>query len=243
MKKFRLLGFALIAVFAFSVVSVAASSAAVTLLAEWLIGGTAVAATTGVSSKGELELIDPNVLKAGILGSVLCVGTLDGTIGPNGTDEITAVLTAAGVEINKLALAGTALTCTKVAGCEEEISAWAVNLPWSSELNLVEETGFTGFADVLRPKPPSGGNPGWYVKCLGALKIEINDECTTPRGAAEKINVATGVEDIFTLAFTNLLSLKLALCTSSGEEDGEVIGKGITIPNSGTGLLTVSSTG
>src|ERR1700735_4143794 len=154
-KNFRLMGVgvALIAVFAFSAMAVksVASAAIVTLLAEWLLGGKAVEATLSVQTRGELLLEDKKAT-LGIKAMLLCSGILDGTIGPDGEDEITEILSLAGVATSLTALSGTALLCSGQEGCNtgtENDEIWAVKLPWKTLLELVEETGFTGFADLI----------------------------------------------------------------------------------------------
>jgi len=244
MKKYQIFGITLIAVFAFSVVAAAmASGAIVTLLAEWLVGGTAVTETLSVEASGELLLEDTKVAAlGGAKVAVLCSGILDGTIGVNGVDEVKELLSLAGAAISLTALSGTALLCAGQTNCEAaSAKVWALNLPWQTLLELVEQTGFTGFADLILSG--TGGNPGWYVECT-VLGIKAEDDCTVAQGAAEAKNPAEGnVETIFSEAFTELVELKLATCTgATGAETGivEGIGKEAVV---GGGTLTVSSTG
>jgi hypothetical protein len=239
MKSFRLLGMALVAVFAFSVVVAAVASAetATFLLAEWLVGGTAVAANLPATVTGELLLEDTNALKAGIKADALCSGILVGTIGVNGAATITEALNLEDVGISLTALSGTSIACTDDNDCESA-KAWAVNLPWTGTLELIEQTSFTGFAILLEK---SGANPGWYVECT-LLGVKATDECNAnTEGVAEAKNVAGGVEGVFSEAFTELAGLKLALCSSSGEETGIVEGTGLITTTEAP--LTVSSTG
>ncbi len=214
------------------------ASAAVTfLLATWLNNGVAVAATTLTEATGEL-LLENEKTALGKASLQKCSGILVGDVGPNSADDITEVLTLAGAAVSLTALTGTAVACELEAICESSSKVWAVNLPWLTEVELWEEGTESGFVDLLTPHT-GGGNVGWYVECKAGLTI--SEECTTPEGVAQQLNVATGVEGVFTDAFTTLMGAKLALCSGNNEESGVVEGKGITtIP--GGGPLTVSST-
>ena len=241
-------GVALIAVFAFSAMAVASvsSAAIVTLLAEWLLGAKAVEATLSVETVGELLLEDKKAT-LGIKAALLCSGILDGTIGPNGADEITELLTLAKVAVSKTALSGTALLCSGQEGCNtgtENDEVWAVNLPWKTTLELVEETGFTGFADLINPNT-AGGTVGWYVQCATALGT-ADDECLAKQGAAESSNGTGGVLGSFKEAFTLLVEDINAKCSASSEaESGNVesVTAGETKVVGSTEVLSVSSTG
>jgi len=238
-------GVALIAVFAFSAMAVksVASAAIVTLLAEWLLGGKAVEATLSVQTRGELLLEDKKAT-LGIKAMLLCSGILDGTIGPDGEDEITEILSLAGVATSLTALSGTALLCSGQEGCNtgtENDEIWAVKLPWKTLLELVEETGFTGFADLI--SAGTAGSPGWYVQCATALGT-ADDECRSEQGVAEATNVAGGVLATFSEAFTLLVEDTNANCSASSEKETGVVGEsGEEKVVGSTEVLSVSSTG
>jgi len=215
------------------------------LLAEWLVGGNPITTTLLVTSTGELLLEDEKG-PLGVKGMVLCSGILDGTIGLTGEDEITELLTLAGVAVSLTALSGTALLCNGQEGCNtgtENAEVWAVNLPWLTLLELVEEaspTLFQGFADLILPHV-GGGSPGWYTECATALGNQA-DECIAPEAVAQKTNTATGVLDTFSAAFTLLVGASLGKCTASTEaETGVVVGTGETLTSEGA--LSVSSVG
>jgi len=220
------------------------------LLAEWLVEGLEVTTTLLVETKGELLLED---LKAtlNIKAKVLCSGILDGTIGPNGEDEITEVLNLAGtLSIPRIALEGTGLLCSGQEGCTtgtENDEVWAVNLPWLTLLELLEEespTLFQGFVVLILPHA-GGGNPGWYTLCATALGTS-EDECTAEEGAAEASNVTAGVLGVFTEAFTLLAGGKLGNCTASSEKETgnvEEPAGGVETLVGSSEVLTVSSTG
>ncbi len=215
------------------------------LLAEWLVGGVAVTTTLLVTSPGEL-LMEDEKGPLGAKGTVLCSGILDGTIGPNGEDEITELLTLAGAAVGLTGLSGTALLCNGQEGCltgTENAEVWAVNLPWLTLMELVEEaspTAYTGFADLILPHT-GGGQPGWYTFCSTLLGNQ-EDQCTIPEEAAEKVNLTGGVTDIFSEAFTLLVGASLGKCSASSEEHtGLVTGEGETTTEGG--VLSVSSVG
>jgi hypothetical protein len=238
MKVFRFagVGAALLAVVAFSAMALASSaSATVTfLLALWLENGVAVSVNTLVGTSGELDLENT---KAPIVGNagVLCSGELDGFVGPESKDEITEVLSLAGASISRTALTGTALSCTNQLNCESS-KVYAVNLPWTSELELWEEGTEVGFVILLKS---ATGNVGWYVECTD-LGVKASEECTTATAAANAKNVTGGVEGAFSSAFTSLMGLKLAECSGSKTETGEVTGSGLE-KTSLAGPLEVSS--
>src|ERR1700735_4865429 len=248
-KNFRLMGVgvALIAVFAFSAMAVAsvASAAIVTLLAEWLLGAKAVETTLNVETTGELLLEDKKAT-LGIKAMVLCSGILDGTIGPNGEDTITALLTLAKVAVPTTPLTGTALLCSGQEGCNtgtENDEIWAVKLPWTTLLELVEEGGSSFFADLIT----ATGGPGWYVQCATALGT-ADDTCLVEetQGVAEVTNGTGGALGKFSEAFTLLVEDKLANCTASSEKETgnvEESTPGETKVEGSAEVLSVSSTG
>lgn len=241
MRKFHVLGMALIAVFALSVVVAESASATVVfLLAEWLVNGAAV--TSALPTKAEGELLLENT-KAPIVGKamVLCSGILDGTVGPNGEDEVIELLNLTGTAISLTALSGTSLSCADQENCESS-KVWAANLPWKTELNLIEINGVSFFGILFLKKAGVTGSPGWYVECT-VLGVKASEECTAEPDVAEAKNIAAGVETMFSDKFTEEAGLKLAECSGNKEETGIVEGPGTeTTTESGT-TLSVSSTG
>ncbi|MGH2912058.1 MAG: hypothetical protein ACRDJ3_06235, partial [Solirubrobacteraceae bacterium] len=129
MKKIYILGLALVAMLAFSAIAVSSAFAEFTLLAEWLINSLPVAELTSVEISGLLLLVD---LK-GALGNPAgahCEGLFKGSVGANGEDEITEVLSVPGVAIGAN-LVGTALECTlqEDPACTGTPLLWVNNLP------------------------------------------------------------------------------------------------------------------
>jgi len=158
MKKFCLVGLALVGVFAFS----ATSAFAVTTM--WLIKGVAVGAGQSfeTTSSGELELIH---LAGGFLepeAKVLCSGIFDGLVFANGEDIVEKLLDLAGNEITLLNM----LACTNDLNCPTPLVA-AENLPWLTQLELMEPTPGTVVILDLFTNGGGGGNPAYEIVCMG----------------------------------------------------------------------------
>ncbi len=136
MRKIQLSGVALVAMLAVGVFSAASASAAVvTLLAEWLVDGTAV--TEGQSFNTETVgtlLFEDQKTPLGA-SDFICSDKLDGTIGFDGLDVISEILTLTGLAISKVGLSGEALACETVSVCEEAL-VWPINLPWNTLLKF-----------------------------------------------------------------------------------------------------------
>jgi hypothetical protein len=221
MRKFHILGAALIAVFAIGVLSAATASALTFLLAEWLENGSGITATLLAEIEGELLLLEKvTFLGVTITLDALCSGILDGFIGPDGASDITELLNLAGEAINLTALVELGLECTDDESCAEPL-AWAVNLPWLDLLVLMEDGSETFFADLLTN---STSNVGYYVDCMGS---GLTDTCTTPEGIALVESGTEGLNGEFSEVFTLLAGLKNATCEVACAEAGVVEGLGI----------------
>jgi hypothetical protein len=234
MKTHKLLGIAMLAVFAFAAVLAASASAATFLLAEWLVGGSAVTSELLTETIGELLLEDTKTPLGA--ADVLCSGILDGWVGPNSLNWVTEVLSLNGTAVSSTQLSGTALTCTNQANCEEPL-VWAAHLEWESEVELMEDTT-TFFADLV--KSHSGTTVGWEVECMKSIIGAITDECVSAEGVSELALEGTTLLGNFSRAFTELAGAKLATCSLGGENSGIVEGGG-AITLSGGGELTASS--
>ncbi len=217
MRKIQPLGVALVAMFTVGVFSAASASAAVvTLLAEWLVDGTAVteAQSFNTETVGTLLLGDSNTP----LGAAdfICSYKLHGTVGFDGLDVISEILNLSSVSISKVGLSGEALACETVSVCEEAL-VWAINLPWNTLLKLIEDGTEKFFGDYIEN---SGvGNPGWEVECMKTILKPV-DECTAEQGVMTLSLENTLLLGGFFEAFTELAGLKLATCTLGGEEGG-----------------------
>jgi len=212
------------------------------LLAESLVGGTAVATTLSTVTSGELLLEDKKAI-LGIKAAVLCSLILDGTIGANGEGEVTELLTLAGVAVSLTALSGTALLCNGQEGCNTGTGndeVWAVNLPWITQLDLVEFDNHVNIAKLKLPHA-GGGLPGWYVQCATALGT-ADDECTAEESVAETSNLTGGVSNIFSEAATLTVGYTLGNCTASAEKETGNI-EGSLEEKSSEGTLADSSVG
>ena len=234
MRKIQLLGVAMLALFAFGASAVSASAAF--LLAEWLVGGVAVATELLVEISGELLLEDTK----GALGSpamVLCSGIFDGWVGPNSLGWISEVLTLAGAAVSNTVLSGTALECTGQTACETNtvVLVWPIGLPTETEVELLEQESKVFFTVLFLKKL------GYYIASCLVLGVSAEDECTaTENSAAELTLSGTTLVGSFSTAISTLNSFKLATCKNGGAETGVVEGSG-TFALSGGGELTASS--
>ena len=237
MRKVQLLGIVLLALFAFGVFT--ASAMATTLLAEWLVGGVSVTTELLVEMSGELLLEDTKVPVIGN-ATVLCSGIGVGWVGPNSLGWVSEVLSLNDEAISTTPLSGLSLECAAQAGCETSsvVLVWPVGLPYTSEVELVEQTGGPFFAALLNGS--AGGNIGWEITSCLVLGISMEDECTAAGGAAELTLEGTTLLAIASLAFLELIGSKLALCTQSKEETGLAEGQG-PFALSGGGELSASS--
>ncbi len=236
MKRFRFagVGVAVLAVLAVSAMALASTASATTfLLAEFLENGIGITETMLVETTGEwlLENEKGPVGKA----AIACSGILVGDIGPDGAEDITELLNLSKELITNTVLSELAFLCTDETSCESS-KMWAVGMPWLSLLELWEQGSESGFVTLLTSQ--SGGNTGWYIECT-VLGIKGSEECIIATRASSSTNVTGGVEGTFSDAFTELMGLKLALCSGNKEETGVVQGSGVTV-TSLAGPLTVS---
>jgi hypothetical protein len=211
MKKIHLMGLAMFAVFAFG--AIAASSA----FAEdrWLIDGTGVTTLTSVQTSGTLILTDT---KAPLVGEAAaeCSAILDGTVGPAGEDEITEVLTLAGVAYghdnanSELENAGVA--CTNVKNCPGAL-VWVFGLPWLTQLELVSTTFVDDFTSDNTAKLL-----GYELECSEQLGKPV-DLCTQALFVATLENMGAPENDV--LGTVN--EPNKADCTLGGAASGSTV--------------------
>jgi hypothetical protein len=207
------------------------------LLAEFLENSISITETMLVETIGELLLENEKAPIAGKAAAV-CSLTAVGDIGPDGADDITEMLNLSKELVGSLPLSGTGLSCADETTCESA-KVWPVGLPWLSLLQLWEtltpaESGFV----TLLTSQKAGTNIGWYVECT-VIGVKVTEECTTAMNAFSAENVAEGILGTFSTGFTELMGLKLALCSTKKEESGVVTGSVVTV-TSLTGPLTVS---
>jgi hypothetical protein len=223
MKKIHIVGLALVAVAAFFAVSVASASAA----PEWLVGGNPVTVLTSVTTTGLLTLTD---LKASFLGasSVDCEGTLVGSVGAGGEDEITEIIGSEGKKYTSAnaTLGATFIECKGVAGCEGNGLVWPIGLPWLTQLEL------SGTA-IIDDTKANAGEMGYAIEC-SIFGVKEEDSCTQALFAPSFIeNMATENDTLFLVAEENA-----SHCSLSGENSGDAAGEGLIAPL--TGILAVS---
>jgi hypothetical protein len=224
MKKLYIVFLALFAVLAFSAVAAGSASAEVTLLAEWLFNGAAITALLPVETTGEL-LLAILVLNLEVV-AILCSGIFDGSVGPNGEDEVTKVLNLTKEEIGSN-LVGLSLLCKVEVSFNKECGTvgetaelWVDNLPWHSNLFLMENELIL---DAFLGTSTTG--PGYHVLCPN-LKENL---CVGPTSTT-MTNLATDVEGAF-----DATSEKVPCTTGEGVNTGT----GLTFEEPGT--LQVSS--
>ena len=140
------------------VVGVLVLCAAVPALASarvgWRLNGTPLTESVGNSWKGKVKLADT---KASVPMTVECEETAEGSSGTGGAGEVT-----------KWTMSG----CVGLEGCGKTgVEVTSLNLPWHSELAVVEGT----LRDVLA----SGGKgtPGFKLVCK-VLGLRVEDECS-----------------------------------------------------------------
>jgi hypothetical protein len=192
MKKMQVVLMVLVSVFALAAVAVSSASAEITLLAEWLANGLPIEMTLATTSKGTLFLTDTGTP----LGSttVKCAGgSLDGWVGPDGTDQINEVLNSAGKSI-EANLKGEAFLCEGTKTCEKdatETEVWPLALPIMTLLYLLESSS-EPFSILFFT--PGAKNLGIEIKCL-ALATLIEDTCSSEDiTAGDALNTSGGPE-------------------------------------------------
>lgn len=176
MRKIHLLLLALLAVSGLSALLVGSAYAETTLLAEWLANGNPiVGASLPTESEGEIELEDSKTIAGAAV--VLCSGILVGTVGENGADSITEILNLLRELIGKLGglpLIGDGSAnadCVRVSACaagstSSPIEVWPENLPWRTELFLMEDGKFLDLLVGSR----------YHLRCLVA-GLAVEDAC------------------------------------------------------------------
>jgi hypothetical protein len=223
MKRNHVLGVALLAMFAFGVLT-ASASAVTFLLAQWLFNGTAVTTALLTEAPGELELVNTNAGGLGVTSKILCSGIFDGWVGPESLDFTSEVLNLKNELVSSTELVGLIAECTNSANCENP-QVWPDGIPGETEVELMVDGTEEFFVDLLF-------NAGWYVECT-ILGFKVAELCSAPETAVELKSEATGVDSTFSDAFQTLAGLKLAICGGS-REVGEVNGLGTTIDPEGT---------
>jgi hypothetical protein len=194
----------------------------------WLVDGVEASAGTASTITGLLTFTDLNT-PLGVV-SIHCEDSFDGTIGPNGVDEITEILNASGVKIGA-ELTGTAIICTNVSNCNELSEFWPDGLPWDTQLELSGTNVVDDFTAL-----GTGGEVGFEVRCA-VLGVAITDLCG-------KVLTTSTIEQMEALPASDLLRLvneEGFLCTLNATETGHLEGEGLI--EAGGLVLTVSGDG
>ena len=241
MRKFRILGVALVAVFAFGVITAVSASAAPTfLLAEWLVNGATFTGELEVESVGTILMEDT---ATGV--DLTCSGISDGLIGENGLGRISDVLTLNGLTtISLVALTEPGTEgCTSSSGLCSEPLLWPLHLPWDAQAELMEEPAgtFLLFVMLITESSTGGGLPGWYIICMKTIGEPV-DQCTAKENGVIDLSLElTLLLGQFSDVFATEAGEKLATCTAGSSEAGVAE----TIPSeilpAGGGTLSVSS--
>jgi hypothetical protein len=226
MRKFQLLGAALVAVFSFGVLASSASAVNTFLLAEWLVGGHPVVSELLVEILGELLLEDNKVPVIG-KSMVLCDGLFDGWVGPHSLDWISEVLDLENHAISNVDLSGLSLDCTPQTGCEANtlVLVWPFGLPKETEVELLEGDTPTPIFIVL-----IFGSIGYHITNCLVLGVPQEDLCVAEpnvnqgnsSAAAQLTLEGTTLLGMFSPAITALVGLENATCTTGGVNSGIV---------------------
>lgn len=196
----------------------ASASAEETLLAEWLDSGVAITALLSTVSEEPILFADEG------FGSVNCEAVFDGSVGPNGEDETTEVLTLSGVAVTL----SSELVCKNDAGslCENSMTDILVapeKLPWHTEL-LLNEAG--DFEDMV-------AEAAYSVTCL-IFGFATTDDCAVSNVGFAVQDITAGVEAVGQVAPNGSCSVG-----GAGKGTEEFLSPNITQLLSGT--LEVSS--
>ena len=191
-------------------------------------------AVSGLESGEAGLLLEETVL--GIKIDVVCSGVFDGSIGPNGADDITELLElTTGTRITNELVETSGILCTNTTNCPEPL-VWAFGLPWLTLTELMVDGTEEFFVDLLT-STVAGQAIGYHIVCMGS---GLSDLCTTTEAVAKLTNEANGtVDGEFSEPFTELAGLKLANCEMAGNEKGIVEGLGFILLTGG-GSLAVS---
>jgi hypothetical protein len=236
MRKFGVFGAVLCALFAFGAL-VASAAFAVEDEAVWLVHGELVLVLTPAESEGEILLVVLNTANSAVLNEIKCSGIFDGSIGPNGEDEITEVLTLLQVKVGKdqlltgggNELTGEPVTCEvtfdagETVDCETgatNAQVWPANLPWHTQISLM----LTAPEDILDVFTGTVGEPGFEVLCLKTLLgISAENLCEGPTSVLLENNPAGVPPSVLAWFNAATVASERANCTLTGEHSAEVI--------------------
>ena len=239
MRKFYVLGLALLAVFAVGTMMVSSASAETTTV--WLVSGALTAVQVGADMEGTLLLSLLSSL-LGELAHIQCSGIFDGFVGPDAEDEVTKILNLAGEEISgTLGQLGwdcevlpTPLICTKDQAGEPLFLAtlWPDNLPWSTLIVLMA-TGEEEFLDLIGLVNGNNKEPGFDFECENSNGTITTGLCEGKVSGVLRNNV--GASDVDVLFLPQIES-----CTEPGITI-EIEGEDLLLTESGLSLAVSES--
>jgi hypothetical protein len=224
MRRFYLLGLALLGVLACS----AAMTSSAFAVAEWLFNGAKFPSGEELltTTTGELTLIH----LAGLFTSevrIKCSGIFDGIVlgGPGadslgGEDLVTELLSLGEVKVELGKDLECTVTQTGSGGCEvltpTETFVAPEHLPWLTKLTLMVVTGGSLYLDLFTEDTEGGAKPGlpaYFIECLvGGVKQEITCEGET---SADLTLSGSELLGIFTDSELESEGLE-GMCTTSG---------------------------
>lgn len=152
-----------------------------------------------------------------------CTGVFDGSVGANGEDEVTELLTT-GSPGTTVTLSAP-LVCSSGTGCSAPAEAAAESLPWHTLLYLTE-------GGLLRDHVFSAS----YWSMCNILGVLTEETCTVTNASYEVLNVSGGVEGMGEVT-------PFGECSVGGKEAAQqtfVEGNLLTSPS---GEVTASSEG
>jgi hypothetical protein len=177
---------ALFALFAFG--AVVSSAFAI----QWLVEGKEITAAEGplrAETEGKVLFVRwENETLAKVLEEVECAGIFVREIGPGGTGKINEVQNLIQEKIGK-DLEGLGLSCSTTfdggAATDCEVGSitllWPANLPWATELELMEVGGAEDWLDKIL------GEPGYEIECKVLAGLFFSELCVSPLDRASML--------------------------------------------------------
>jgi len=237
MRKIRIIGLSLVALFALGAFMASSAFAETEILVK-----AGSAAGKFFETEGSLELIKLEEGSRGILERIGCSGIFDGKFETATLGWIQDLLDLTGLITIGEKLTGEALNCEvlseagSLTDCKEKTlaSLWVIGLnlaekdEWHVELVLM--TTAPEWLLVILSTNNLGGAVGYEVECESLIGIKGSEECTGAEptfAASNGAGTPAGVfgEILFTAATTNE---ELANCTMTKEHTGAFEGSGTT---------------
>jgi len=229
MRNIKIVGMALLAVFAFSAFAATSSFAS----GKILLKGAPITSAIPFTMTETLELEDMNATGP---PTILCSGSFDGTIAAGGaTSSIAEVLTLAGEALE----VGTGkkeylVECEDMKSiCSNPADVVAGNMPWSVEIEKMAAGAEEYLLTILNI---TGKVPAYTLDCNSILGL-ISDTCTAP-AVGEQAVMKNEVGGLLAEFSNNETTTPPGDCGVGGDGQGLVVGDGFIVSSSGA--LTVS---